>query len=55
MAIATACVAVAKSSNALAWFSCVRSHERPEFKAYPRRTLARAGSANYMSIVVVNE
>ena len=28
-----ACVAVAKLSKALAWFSCVRSRERPEFKA----------------------
>ena len=26
-----ACVAVAKLSKALAWLSCVRSRERPEF------------------------
>ena len=40
---------------ALAWLSCARSHERPEFKAWLRRTLALADSANYMSIGVVNE
>ena len=27
------CVAVAKLSKALAWLSCVRSRERPEFRA----------------------
>ena len=49
------CVAVAKLSKALAWLSCARSRERPEFKTYPQLTLARADSANYMSIGVVNE
>ena len=29
--------------------------ERPEFNAWPWRTLTRADSANYMSIGVVNE
>ena len=47
------CVAVAKLSKALAWLSCARSRERPEFKSQLRRTLAN--SANYMSIGVVNE
>ena len=49
------CVAVAKSSKALALLSCVRLRERPEFKFQPRRTLARADSANYMSVGAVNE
>ena len=49
------CVAVVKLYKAMAWLSCVRSRERPEFKAYQRRTLARAYSANYMSTGVVNE
>ena len=49
------CVAAAKLSKALAWLSCVRSRERPEFYAWPWRTLTRADSANYMSIGVVNE
>ena len=31
--IATICVTVAKLSKELAWLSCVRSHERPEFEA----------------------
>ena len=44
-----------KLSKALAWFSCVRSHEKPEFYAWPGRTVTRADSANYMSIGVVNE
>ena len=49
------CVAVAKLCKALAWLSCVRSRERPKFNAYSWRILARADSANYMSIGVVNE
>ena len=48
-------VAVAKLSKALAWLCCVRSCERPEFYAWQWRTLARADSANYRSISVVNE
>ena len=48
-------VTVPKLSKALAWLSCVRSCEMPEFKAYPWHTLARAHLANYMSIGVVNE
>ena len=46
-------VCVAKLAKALAWLSCVRSREWPEFKAYLRRALA--DSANYMSICALNE